>query len=146
MTALAKNYKYAVSHSEICPLQAYSARRPTPAVEQYRSQGQYQENYTYKYTFLVVGEIGVPGVNPSKHGENMQTPHRKALLQLGIKPTIFLTKRVSMWKERICKNVQYMVLYKVAKPLQKEKNVITVIHNRSAEQTIYKNESVQLMR
>ncbi len=60
--------------------------------------------------------------------------------------TIFLTKRVSMWKERICKNVQYMVLYKVAKPLQKEKNVITVIHNRSAEQTIYKNESVQLMR
>ena len=30
------------------------------------------------YMFLVVGETGVPGGNLRRHGENMQTPHRKA--------------------------------------------------------------------
>uniref|UniRef100_A0A8C6TSF8 Extracellular matrix protein 2 n=1 Tax=Neogobius melanostomus TaxID=47308 RepID=A0A8C6TSF8_9GOBI len=30
------------------------------------------------YMFLVVGETGVPGGNLHRHGENMQTPHRKA--------------------------------------------------------------------
>ena len=31
------------------------------------------------HVFMMVGETGVPGVNPRRHGENMQTPHRKDL-------------------------------------------------------------------
>jgi len=33
-------------------------------------------------------EAGVPGQNPRIHGENIQTPHRKA--QLGFKPGTLL--------------------------------------------------------
>ena len=31
------------------------------------------------YMSFMVGETGVPGGNPRRHGENMQTPHRKDL-------------------------------------------------------------------
>uniref|UniRef100_A0A8C6WKJ6 Protein kinase domain-containing protein n=1 Tax=Neogobius melanostomus TaxID=47308 RepID=A0A8C6WKJ6_9GOBI len=41
---------------------------------------------TYLYMFLVVGETGVPGGNLRRHGENMQTPHRKAWSLVGIEP------------------------------------------------------------
>ncbi len=40
----------------------------------------------------MVGETGAPGENPRRHRENMQTPHRKVLPQLGIKPRTF-----SLW-------------------------------------------------
>src|SRR4029434_3301255 len=35
------------------------------------------------HVFMMVGETGVPGVNPHRHGENMQTPHRKDLERPG---------------------------------------------------------------
>jgi len=31
------------------------------------------------HVFMMVGETGGPGVNPRRHEENMQTPHRKDL-------------------------------------------------------------------
>ncbi len=34
--------------------------------------------FTYKACLWIVGETGAPGGNPHRHGENMQTPHRKA--------------------------------------------------------------------
>ncbi len=34
-------------------------------------------------------EAGVPEENPRRHVENTQTPHGKALLELGIKPRTF---------------------------------------------------------
>src|SRR4029434_4413435 len=38
------------------------------------------------YFFMMVGETGVPGVNPRRLGENMQTPHRKDLERPGEEP------------------------------------------------------------
>ena len=35
-------------------------------------------------------ETGAPGGNPHKHGENMQTPHRKARNDLDLNPKPFL--------------------------------------------------------
>ncbi len=38
-------------------------------------------------------ETGTPGENPHRHGETMQTPHRKILPQLGIWPRTFLLRQ-----------------------------------------------------
>ena len=40
-------------------------------------------SYDAMHVFMMVGETGVPGVNPRRHGENMQTPHRKDLERPG---------------------------------------------------------------
>ena len=39
----------------------------------------HQHSYNAMHVLMMVGETGVPGVNPRRHGENMQTPHRKDL-------------------------------------------------------------------
>src|SRR4029434_9574776 len=41
-------------------------------------------SYDAMHVFMMVGETGVPGVNPRRHGENMQTPHRKGLETLSL--------------------------------------------------------------
>ncbi len=38
----------------------------------------YFVQFTYTACLWIVGETGAPGGNPRRHGENMQTPHRKA--------------------------------------------------------------------
>ena len=52
------------------------------------------------YMFLVVGETGAPGGNLRRHGENMQTPLRKALLRPGFEPRTFLLRSESALSHR----------------------------------------------
>ncbi|CAL9704230.1 unnamed protein product [Knipowitschia caucasica] len=47
---------------------------------------------TIGHIFLVVGETRVPGGNLRRHGENMQTPLRKALVRPGFEPRTFLLR------------------------------------------------------
>ncbi len=42
------------------------------------------------HVFVLWKEAGVPGENQRRHGENMQTPTRKVLHQLGINPKTLL--------------------------------------------------------
>ncbi len=67
---------------------------------------------------LMVGEIVGPGGNPHDHKENMQSPHRQALPQPGIKPRTADRSRFLRWDPDISTHNRRFYLSGLSHPLE----------------------------